>query len=103
RTEVLAADPSNNVKVLGATEASLGKLAVQGRPGVINSVLPNTTVDMLEYSSWDTQKITSGTTSFSSTLDYMMTKLPSTAVGGQTGKSLIIGEYGTKENLEGTP
>ena len=91
------------MKVYGAVEASLGALAVQGRPGVVNSVLPNTDVDLLEYSSWDTQKITTGSTSLSATLNYMMNKLPSSAVAGKTGQSVIIGEYGTKENLEGTP
>jgi hypothetical protein len=109
RNEIMAADPSNNVKVYGATEAAAGSLALGQKgagslsAGVINSVLPNTNVDLLEYSAWDTQKVTSGTYSFSNTLDYMINKMPATAVAGKTGQSVIIGEYGTKENLEGTP
>ncbi len=47
--------PDTDVHVYGATEANRVKDSMAGKPGVANSVLPHTTVDLISYSSWDTQ------------------------------------------------
>jgi len=42
------------VQVWHYTEVNHVKLAMQGRPALVNEVLPKTTVDLVSYSSYDT-------------------------------------------------
>jgi autotransporter-associated beta strand protein len=100
-----------DVKVYGTLEVNkvadaINGDVVNGSAGwatVTNDVLPHTTVDFASYSSYDTQQITSGATSYANAVQYIASKLPPTAVNGQNTHSVYVGEYGLAEDSAGAP
>ncbi len=94
RTEAGATD----VHVYGAAEANRLEDSMAGRPGVANSVLPHTTVDLASYSSYnflDTPE------RLGRAVDYLASNLPPTAAFGQNPHSVYLGEFGCPENGRG--
>lgn len=84
-----------DVHVYGATEANRVEDSMAGRPGVANSVLPYTTVDLASYSCYnflDTPE------HLARAVDYIAAHLPPTAVFGQNPHSVYLGEFGYPEN-----
>ena len=86
---------TTDVRVYGATEANRVLDSMAGKPGVINSVLPHTTVDLVSYSSYESLD-TAG--HLANTIDYISAHLPSTATFGQNAHSIYLGEFGYPEN-----
>jgi hypothetical protein len=68
---------------------------------VSNDVLPRTDADLASYSSYDSQQVTTGTLSFLSSVNYIASKLPATAVFGQSLHSVGVGEFGRPEDTAG--
>lgn len=94
RTEV----GSTDVHVYGATEANRLDDSMAGKPGVANSVLPYTTVDLASYScylSLDTPE------RLAQAVDYLAAHLPATAAFGRNAHSIYLGEFGCPENGPG--
>jgi hypothetical protein len=91
RTEVKDTD----VHVYGATEANLVEASMEGKPGVINSVLPHTTVDLVSYSCYISLKTPER---LGKAIDFIAANLPPTAAFGQTPHSIYLGEFGYPEN-----
>jgi hypothetical protein len=84
-----------DVHVYGATEANRLEDSMAGKPGVANSVLPFTTVDLASYSSYgflDTPE------RLAQAVDYLAAHLPATAVFGQNPHSIYLGEFGYPEH-----
>ncbi len=81
--------PPEGVQVWHYTEVNHVKLAMQGRPALVNQVLPQTTVDLVSYSSYDTQ---SDPALLKAALSFIESKLPPKP--GLTGRRVFIGEYG---------
>jgi hypothetical protein len=79
-----------DVDVFCYAEANRVKDSMIGRPGMINSVVPETNIDFVSYSSYDTTA--DRATGLEKVLDYMESKLPAKA--GVKGKRVWIGEYG---------
>lgn len=91
RTEVRMTD----VHVYGATEANRLEDSLAGKPGVANSVLPYTTVDLVSYSCYhflDTPE------HLAAAVDYLAARLPATALFGRTTRSVYLGEFGYPEH-----
>ncbi|MGO8699660.1 MAG: hypothetical protein ACLQVY_18325 [Limisphaerales bacterium] len=83
------------VHVYGAVEANRVEDSMAGKPGVANSVLPFTTVDLASYSSYhflDTAE------HLAAAVDYLAAHLPATAVFGQNPHSVYLGEFGYPEH-----
>ncbi len=86
---------NTDVHVYGATEANRIEDSMAGRPGVANSVLPFTTVDLASYSCYnflDTPE------RLAKAVDYIAAHLPPTAVFGQNAHSVYLGEFGYAES-----
>lgn len=84
-----------DVRVYGAAEANRIEDSMSGKPGVANSVLPYTTVDLVSYSCYnflDTSE------RLAKAVDYLAAHLPPTAVFGQNPHSVYLGEFGYPEN-----
>ena len=79
-----------DVHVYGACESNRVADAIAGKPSVALSVLPNTTVDLASYSSWDTQD---DETKLGEAIDFLASHLPKTAAFGQNPHSVYIGEF----------
>ena len=90
--------PDSDVHVYGAAEANRVVDSMAGKPGVANSVLPHTSVDLVSYSAWDTQD---DAAKLGKAVDFLAAHLPRTAAFGQTPHSVYIGEYGAPENGRG--
>jgi hypothetical protein len=90
------ATPHKNISVYHYTEVCLVQKAINGKPTLTNSVLPNTNVDYVSYSSYDSADRTIGEPNMlialNKALDYIEAKLPKKE--GFTGKRVWIGEYG---------
>lgn len=72
----------------------------EGRPAVVNSVLPKVAVDFVSYSSYDSTNRPEPQ-NLKSVLDYIESKLhPKPEIGG---KRVFIGEYGFPVNRPGKP
>lgn len=91
RTEMGASD----VRIYGATEVNRLEDSMAGKPGVANSVLPNTTVDLVSYSSYESLDTAERLTQ---AVDYLASHLPATAAFGQNPHSVYLGEFGYPEN-----
>lgn len=91
RAEVTDTD----VHVYGATEANRVGDSMAGKPGVANSVLPHTTVDLVSYSCYDSLDTPHH---LAEAVDYLAAHLPPTAVFGQSPHSVYLGEFGYPEN-----
>jgi hypothetical protein len=85
----------SDVHVYGAAEANRVADSMAGKPGVANSVLPHTTVDLISYSSWDTQH---DAKQLAAAVDFLASNLPATAAFGRSARSVYIGEFGYPEN-----
>jgi len=94
RTEMGPTD----VHVYGATEANRLEDSMAGKPGVANSVLPFTTVDLASYSSYN---FLDTTDRLAKAVDYLAAHLPATAIFGQNAHSIYLGEFGCPENGSG--
>jgi hypothetical protein len=94
RNEVKETD----VHVYGALEANLVEASMAGKPGVINSVLPHTTVDLASYSCYIS--LTSPER-LEKAVDFIAANLPATAAFGQNPHSVYLGEFGYPENGDG--
>lgn len=84
-----------DVHIYGATEANRLEDSMEDKPGVANSVLPYTTVDLASYSSYeflDTPE------RLAKAVDYLAAHLPPTAAFGQSPRSIYLGEFGYPEN-----
>jgi len=89
-----AENPDSDVRVFHAAEVNLvAQSMLQGRPGVVNRVLPNTKLDLVSYSSWDTLR---DRTLFRKALDFIAENMPDSAAFG--AKNVYLGEYGLPEN-----
>ena len=84
--------PHHNVQVWHYTEVNhVTPARDEGRPTVVNKVLPMVPVDFVSYSSYDTSNFPR-TENIKSALDYIESKL--TPKPGISGKRVFIGEYG---------
>jgi hypothetical protein len=81
--------PPDGVQVWHYTEVNHVRLAMQGRPALVNRVLPKTTVDLVSYSCYDTQ---ADPRMLKAALTYIETQLPPKP--GLTGRRVFLGEYG---------
>ncbi len=81
--------PHEKVEVWHYTEVNHVKLAMLGRPALVNRVLPGANVDLVSYSSYDTQ---GEPPLLKAALGFIETQLP--AKPGLTGRRVFIGEYG---------
>ncbi len=81
--------PPHGVQVWNYTEVNHVKLAMQGRPALVNRVLPKANVDLVSYSSYDTQ---ADPQMLKAALTYIESQLPPKP--GITGRRVFIGEYG---------
>ncbi len=87
-----------DVHVYGAAEANRLEDSMAGKPGVANSVLPFTTVDLVSYSSYgflDTPA------HLRRAVGYLVEHLPATAIFGRSPHSVYLGEFGYPENGQG--
>lgn len=84
-----------DVHVYGVTEVNRVEDSMAGKPGVANSVLPYTTVDLASYSCYDCLDTPEH---LSQAVDYIAAHLPSTAAFGQNPHSVYLGEFGYPEN-----
>jgi hypothetical protein len=80
------------VEVFCYAEANLVRDSMQGRPGMANEVIPNTQIDFVSYSSYDTSNFSEIETRLPEALDYIESKLPPKPA--IKGKRVWIGEYG---------
>lgn len=81
--------PHKGVQVWHYTEVNHVWLAMEGRPALVNEVLPKTTVDLVSYSSYDTA---SEPEKLKAALNYIESKLsPKSEL---SGRRVFIGEYG---------
>ena len=84
-----------DVHVYGATECNRLEDSMAGKPGVANSVLPHTTVDLASYSCYN---FLSTPERLTQAVNYLAAHLPPTAVFGQNPHSVYLGEFGYPEN-----
>jgi len=81
--------PHEGVAVWHYAEVNHVKVAMQGRPAVVNRVLPRAPVDLVSYSCYDTQD---DPEMLKAALSFIETQLP--AQRGLEGRRVFIGEYG---------
>jgi hypothetical protein len=86
---------ATDVHIYGAAEANRLEDSMADKPGVANSVLPFTTVDLASYSSY---KFLDTPERLAKAVDYMAAHLPPTAAFGQNPRSIYLGEFGYPEN-----
>lgn len=79
----------SGVQVWHYTEVNHVWLAMQGRPALVNRILPHTTVDLVSYSSYDTA---ADPARLKAALNYIESQLP--AKPQISGRRVFIGEYG---------
>jgi hypothetical protein len=82
--------PHADVDVFCYAEVNLVRDAMKGRPAMTNDVLPQTTIDFVSYSSYDTTN--QHTAELGEVLDYIEAKLPPKPA--IKSKRIWIGEYG---------
>lgn len=83
----------SDVKVYHAVEVNRVKIAMEGMPNLVNTVLPRTHNDLVSYSAWDTE---SDPVLFPKALDFIAANAPDSEAFG--AKNLYIGEYGLPAN-----
>lgn len=89
-----AADPGGDVRVYHAPEVNLVVSSMrEGRPNVVNRVLPRTRPDLVSYSSWDAL---SDPALLRRALDYIAEQAPDSEAFG--AKNVYVGEFGAPEN-----
>lgn len=85
---------TTGVEVLHALELNLARRAVNKRTSIGRNVVPNTSVDLLSYSAYDSL---SDRSVFSETIDYLSEIAPPGEVNGR--RCLYLGEFGYPNNL----
>ena len=90
--EALRTTPHSNVNVYTYCEVNRVVDAMNGKPRVVNKVLPYTNIDYVSYSSYDSQHLNNS--EYNSVLDYIESKLSERS--HITGKRVFIGEMGMK-------
>jgi hypothetical protein len=86
--------PGTDVHVYHAAEVNLVANSMEkGRPGVVNRVLPKTHLDLVSYSSWDTDQ---DPVRFKKALDFISTNAGTSPTFGK--HNVYVGEYGLPEN-----
>ncbi len=94
-----AETPAADVNVWHAAEVNLVKIAMEdGRPTVANRVLPQTRLDLVSYSAWDTQR---DPKRLRAALDYIAAQAPDRAPFGN--RNVYLGEFGLPENDSTVP
>lgn len=89
----------SGVRVFHAAEVNQVKRCIaDGRPGVVDQVLPYTNVDLASYSCYDTQR---DPRLFRAALDYIAANLKPKP--GIEGCRVYVGEYGVPETASGLP
>ena len=84
----------SGVRVLHAAEVNLVKIGMEdGRPTVTDKVLPQTHVDLVSYSAWDTE---GDPAVLRRALDYIARHMPDREPFG--AKNVYLGEFGLPEN-----
>ncbi|MHC5056455.1 MAG: hypothetical protein ACYTKD_17295, partial [Planctomycetota bacterium] len=78
----------SDVRLFSYLEVNLVKKGIEGKRCVVNDVLPNSRVDFVSYSCYDTQN---SMKDLRAALDHIESKLPPRPV---EGKRVFIGEYG---------
>jgi len=69
----------------------------QGKPNMVNTVLPHTKLDLVSYSAWDsTTKFPDNPQVFLKTLDYIAANMPDSPDFGN--RNVYVGEFGMPEN-----
>lgn len=85
---------TSDVSVYHAAEVNLVKASmIDGRPGVANRVVPQTRVDLVSYSAWDTQ---SDPVQFRQALAWLAEQTPDRPPFG--GRNVYVGEFGAPQN-----
>jgi len=92
RARAAAHEPG--VRVFHAAEVNLVKIGMNdGRPTVTHKVLPQTRVDLVSYSAWDTE---GDPALLRKALDYIARHVPDREPFG--GRNVYLGEFGLPEN-----
>lgn len=88
----------NGVRVYHAAEVNLVVASMeQNRPGLVNTVLPHTNLDLVSYSAWDsTTDRYQDPNVFRRALDFIAKNMPDSPDFGD--KNVYIGEFGMPEN-----
>jgi hypothetical protein len=69
----------------------------EGRPGLVNKVLPHTNLDLVSYSAWDaTTERSEDPNVFHKALDFIAANMPDSHDFGN--RSVYVGEFGMPEN-----
>jgi hypothetical protein len=89
--EAIRTTTHNNVSVFSYCEVNRVVDAMEGKPRVVNKVLPHTNVDYVSYSSYEAQGFPQA--KYNAVLDYIESNLP--AKPQPKGKRVFIGEMGT--------
>jgi hypothetical protein len=89
---------TDGVRVYHAAEVNLvvGSMR-QGRPNLVNKVLPYTKLDLVSYSAWDaTSEHAKDPNMFREALDFIAANTPDSASFGD--RNVYVGEFGMPEN-----
>jgi hypothetical protein len=86
------------VRVYHATEVNRVVVSMkQGRPNMVNSVLPHTNLDLVSYSAWDaTTERFKDSNVFREALDFIAANMPDSPDFGN--RNVYLGEFGMPEN-----
>jgi hypothetical protein len=69
----------------------------EGRPNLVNTVLPHTKLDLVSYSAWDaTSKLSAEPQVFREALDFIAANMPDSLDFGD--RNVYVGEFGMPEN-----
>ena len=90
--EAIRTTNHNNVSVFSYCEINRVVDAMEGKPRVVNKVLPHTNIDYVSYSSYDSQKFAQQ--NYNDVLNYIESNLPEKPQ--IEGKRVFIGEMGIK-------
>lgn len=89
---------TNGVRVYHAAEVNrVVSTMKQGRPNMVDKVLPHTKLDLVSYSAWDaTAEYSEDSQILREALDFIATNMPDSADFGD--KNVYLGEFGMPEN-----
>ena len=89
---------TDGVRVFHAAEVNRVVASMkEGRPGVVNTVLPHTKLDLVSYSAWDAATAHfENPEVFREALDFIAAHAPDSAAFGD--KNVYVGEFGMPEN-----
>lgn len=89
---------TDGVRVYHAAEVNLVVRSMrQGKPNLVNKVLPHTQLDLVSYSAWDaTSEHARDPNVFREALDFIATNMPDSPSFGD--RNVYVGEFGMPEN-----